>query len=96
MVDGIVGEAHVTRHGNKVTRNTNGSTVGTITANGEPQSFPDTGVLEIPGVAELEPRVVQKIPGGIKVVGLRITLLDGTGAVIDLATAKIRIEKSGM
>ena len=30
---------------------------------------------------------------GLTVVGLRITLLDGTGGVIDLATAKMRISR---
>ncbi len=33
--------------------------------------------------------------GGLSVVALRITLLDGTGAVIDLGTAKTTIRPDG-
>ena len=74
-------------------RSARGTTVGTITANGQPQSFPDTGPLTIPGVATLERRIVTKTQTGLKVIALRITLLDGTGAVIDLGEAKLRIGK---
>jgi hypothetical protein len=35
--------------------------------------------------------VVTKTKGGIDVVGVRITLLDGSGAVIDLAHAELKI-----
>jgi hypothetical protein len=92
VVDAVVGKATATRTSTgKLVTSTDGSTVGSITANGEPQTFPDTGVLEIPGVAKLEPMVVTKVAGGIKVVALRITLLDGTGAVVNLGVAKATI-----
>jgi len=92
VVDAVVGRAKVTRTSSgKLIRSTDGTSLGTITVNGEPQSFPDTGVLEIPGLAKLEPKVVTKVSGGLSVVALRITLLDGTGAVIDLGTAKTTI-----
>lgn len=93
-VDGIIGQANVTREGRKVTANIKGSTVGTVLAGGEEQEFPDTGVLEIPGVARLERFVVERIPSGIHVVALRITFLDGTGGVIDLGQAKLQIRRS--
>ncbi|MGY2701383.1 choice-of-anchor P family protein [Nocardioides sp. HB32] len=91
VVDAVVGQANVTRQNGKTTSNTDGTTLGTITANGEPQSFPDSDVIEIPGVAKLERNIVQKSKFGISVVALRITLLDGTGAVIDLGVAQAKI-----
>lgn len=90
-IEGIVGQVNVTREGRKVTTSIKGSTIGTILADGEEQEFPDTGVLEIPGVAKLERFVVEKIPSGLHLVALRITLLDGSGAVIDLGQARLQI-----
>jgi hypothetical protein len=91
-VDGIVGRVKMTKVGRHVHYSTAGTTVGQVIANGEPQTFPDTGVLEIPGVARLEPGVVVKHgKRDVKVVGLRITLLDGTGAVINLGNAQVGI-----
>jgi hypothetical protein len=87
VVKGIVGQANVTRRvGGRTTANALGTTVGTVIAGGRRQTFPPTGVLEIPGVGKLERHVVKRTPHGISVVGLRITLLDGAG-VIDLGVA---------
>lgn len=94
-IEGIVAQAVVERKGKRVIRSSDGSSLGAVTVNGERKYFPDTGPLEIPGVAKLEPLVVQRLKTGLKVVGLRVTLLDGTGAVIDLATARLRIGRSG-
>lgn len=93
VVTGIVGRATVkrTRHG--LVRSTKGTQLGTITANGKPQTFPKTGVLEIPGVIKLERRVVTRTATGVKVVALRITLLDGSGAVINLGEAQLQIRR---
>ena len=90
-VDGIIGKVNVVRAGTKVTTDIKGSTVGTITANGEEQEFPDTGILEIPGVAKLERFVTEKSKNGISVIALRITLLDGSGSIINLGQAKMAI-----
>lgn len=92
-IDGIIGKANVVRDGNKVTRSISGSKIGTITANGEEQEFPDTGVLEIPGVAKLERFVVDKSKNGLHVIALRVTLLDGTGAVYNLGQAQMLIRR---
>ncbi len=92
VVDGVIGQANVARtEAGKTTSSTRGSLIGAITADGEPQTLPDTGVLEIPGVAKIRPMVVDRTKFGISVVALRITLLDGTGAVIDLGVAQARI-----
>ena len=96
VIEGIVARANVERKDGRIQFNTDGTTVGTITADGEPQTFPDTGILEIPGVARLEAKVVERQAQSISVVGVRVTLLDGSGAVIDLGTASIGGKRSGL
>ena len=92
VIDAVVGKATVVRKaGGGLVRSTAGTRIGSITANGEPQELPLDQTLEIPGVAKLDPKVVSKIPGGLKVIALQITLLDGSGAVIDLGVAKTSI-----
>ena len=93
VVSGVIGRVHVVRTQHGIHRDTKGSTFGTITANGEAQSFPPTGVLEIPGVAKLHRHIVTRYKHGIGIVALRIKLLDGSGAVIDLGAAKLKIQK---
>ena len=94
VVDAIVGRAAVTRTAQGITRTAKGTSVGKITVNGVVRRFPRTGVLEIPGVAKLEERIVHRTRTGLSVTALRITLLDGTGAVIDLGQAQLSISKS--
>ena len=93
VVDTIKGVVNVKRTDSGLTSNIKGSTIGSITANGEPQEFPPSDVLEIPGVARLERNVVEKTSAGLSVVALRVTLLDGSGAVIDLGNASLYIHK---
>jgi hypothetical protein len=94
VIDAVVAKATVIRKaGGGLVRSSAGTTIGTITANGEPQDIPIDQTIEIPGVAKIQPKVVQKIAGGLKVIALRITLLDGTGAVIDLGVAKTTIRR---
>lgn len=94
VIDAVVGKATVIRKAKGgLERSSAGTTIGTITANGQPQEIPIDQPIEIPGVAKLEPKVVEKLPGGLKVIALRITLLDGTGAVIDLGVAKTTIRR---
>jgi hypothetical protein len=94
IIEGIVARANVIRRPGKLVRNSNGTTFLSITANGEPQEFPDTGTIEIPGLAKLEFGVETLIRGGIEVIALRITLLDGAGAVIDLGVARTQVKKA--
>jgi hypothetical protein len=93
IVNAIVGKANVTRTSHGWVRNAQGTQLGEITANGQAQTFPPSGVIEIPGVAKLERKVVSKTKTGISVVALRITLLDGSGAVINLGEASLRIDR---
>lgn len=96
VVQGIVGKVSVTREGSKVVRNIKGTTIGSLTINGEERAFPDTDVIEIPGVARLERNITNRTLVGISVVSLRITLLDGSGAVIDLGSAFLQIKATGL
>ena len=50
-------------------------------------------MIEIPGVAKLERRVVTRSATGLRVVALRITLLDGSGAVVNLGEARLQIRR---
>ncbi|WP_151084146.1 choice-of-anchor P family protein [Nocardioides cynanchi] len=93
IVNAIVGKANVTRTSHGWVRTAKGTQLGSITAGGQTQTFPPSGVLEIPGVAKLERKVVTKTRTGISVVALRITLLDGSGAVINLGEAALRINR---
>ena len=92
VIDGIVGKASVVRTGHDVAKSATGTRLASITVAGEEQKFPKTGVLEIPGLVRLERAVVTKTHNGISVIGLRITLLDGSGAVVNLAEATLRVE----
>lgn len=94
VIDGIKARANVLRGRHKFIRDARGTGTLTITANGEPQTIPPAGVLEIPGLAKIEEKVVEKFRGGIQVIALRVTLLDGTGAVIDLGIAKTQVKKA--
>lgn len=94
VVEAVTGRANVRRTQDALHRNIRGTTLGAITSDGTPQEFPDSDVLEIPGVATLERNIVKKVPNGISVIALRITLLDGSGAVIDLGKAKMIIRDS--
>ena len=97
VIDAIKARANVTRFKNgTVVSNANGTTIGSITAGGDVYPIPDPGQsIEIPGLLKLEANVIDKTARGIDVVAVRITLLDGTGAVIDLGHAHLEIKPSG-
>jgi len=95
-IEGVVGRVNVSRSGEglrTLKSNTNVTSLGKIFVNGEEQELPDTGVIEIPGVAKIEPHVVSQIKNGLAVTALRISLLDGTGAVINLGNAQLQIRR---
>jgi hypothetical protein len=91
QIDDIVARAGVRRTADGLERSIRGTRLGALTVDGQQRTFPKSGVLTIPGVAKLERAVVTKTHRGISVIGLRITLLDGSGAVVDLAEASLRI-----
>lgn len=94
VVEAIKSKVNVKRMANgKLKRNATAS-FGAITLGGEPQSLDRLGELEIPGLAKIQTGLKKKIKGGIRIVGVRVTLLDGTGAVLDFATSKLSISES--
>ena len=94
VVEAIKSKVKVKRMANgKLKRNATAS-FGAITLGGEPQSLDQLGELEIPGLAKIQTGLTKKIKGGIRIVGVRVTLLDGTGAVLDFATSKLSISES--
>ncbi len=82
------------RREGELIRNTRGSSFLTLSVDGDPHTIPDTGVLEIPGVLKIEQNVTTLVRGGIEVIALQVTLLDGSGAVIDLGVARAQVKKA--
>jgi hypothetical protein len=96
IVSLIHAQAQVVKTAAGYLRSSRGTSVGSVVFNGDEQTFPHTGVLEIPGVAKLERAVVERGKRSVSVTALRITLLDGTGAVIDLGNADALLRPSGV
>jgi hypothetical protein len=94
---GVVAKAHVTRTSSGTyTKDTRGTSTGTIVYNGHQVAIPASGVLRIPGVARIESNVVSRTRRGISVTALRVTLLDGSLAVVNIAHARVSIAPSGL
>ncbi len=95
VIRNIKSQANVERDGGTYLRTADGSSVGRLVVNGEPQAIPAPGEkLTIPGVATIIPQVVTKRAHSITVVGLRIRMLDGTEVttVYDIAKSFAVIE----
>ena len=94
-IQGIVGQVNVFQNkaGRVIRRTLEGTRVAAIIADGEPQEIPAPGEsLEIPGVAFIKAGVRQNLgKRGVRVHALQIKLLDGTGLVLNVGTAKAKI-----
>ncbi|WP_139982262.1 choice-of-anchor P family protein [Nocardioides litoris] len=90
-IEGIKAVATAQRKDGKLTRSSEGSTVLDVTIDGRKFSFPALGKITIPGLVELDDEVVEKTQNGLKVIGLRVKVLNGTGAVVDLGVAQIGV-----
>lgn len=95
-VNGIVGRANVTRTRSGLTRNNDGTTLAEVLVNGKRRAVPKSGTFEIPGLVKLERGLTTRIRSGLRVIGLRLTLLDGSGATVDLGIAQLRVMRSGL
>jgi hypothetical protein len=95
IITDIIARAHVVRDGSDVLRSPTGSQVGKVLVNGELRRFPSSDTLVVPGVAKLERRIVDRSATGLRVTALRVTLLDGTGAVLNLGRASMAIRSTG-
>lgn len=96
VLDAIRARAHVVRSLHGVKADTEGTAVGAVRVNGQPMSLEQLDGLELPGVLKVDTNVVTRTGAGIEVVAVRVTLLDGTGAVIDLAHAELEIAGTGL
>jgi hypothetical protein len=94
-IQAVVGQVNVfqNRRGRVVRRTIEGTRVGAIIADGEAQEIPAPGEsLEIPGVALIKAGLRQNLgKRGVRVHALRVELLDGTGLVLNIGTAKAKI-----
>jgi hypothetical protein len=93
-IEGIKARAFVERirGKSKIIRDSTGTGALTITVNGEPQPIPiDQQPIEIPGLVKIEFNLQKKLKAGLEVTALRLTLLDGTGAVVNLGVARMRV-----
>lgn len=97
VVNGITALGRVTRtKAGKYTRSSAGTGVAEIVVDGTPRNLLPDETIEIPGLVKIENSLVTRKKRGIKVVALRLTLLDGTGAVIELGVVDLGIRGSGL
>ena len=97
VIDGLVGRANVRQTASgRVFKNARGTSIGTLTLAGKPQSLPAPGqAIEVPGVAKVEFDKVARSRRGISVTAAVVTLLSGdsAGTVIRLGNANTRIKR---
>lgn len=97
FIEAVVAKAHVVRTADGVYRKDSiGTSTGRIMYRGTQQAIPASGVLRIPGVARIESNLVNRTPRGIETTGLRVTVLDGSAAVVTIAHAQVSIGPSGL
>ena len=96
VITGIQARANVERTREGVRFDSKGTKFLTATVNGTEHSFNELDGLSIPGLVEIETGVVTEMDSGLDVVAVRLTLLDGSGAVIDLGHARLLIAGAGL
>jgi hypothetical protein len=96
VIKGVVAKASAERSGGTLTTSSRGTTLAKVFYRGDRLHFPAHGALRIAGLAKIEPRLVRHIHGGIDVTALRVTLLDGRLAQVDIGHARVRITRSGL
>lgn len=94
-VEGVTARAFVKRERGKkrIIRDATGTHVAQITVGGNPIDLDALlqNPIEIPGVVKIEANIQRKLKGGLEVTALRLTLLDGSLAVVDLGVARMRV-----
>jgi hypothetical protein len=96
-ISGIEAQAHVWFvRGTTATvqRSSAGTTPGQITYNGSPVVVPPSGTVTIPDVATIETNLVTMTAQGLQVIAVRVTLVNGTGAVVNLGYASASLTPS--
>lgn len=96
QIKGIVAKANIkrTKRG-KIYKNINGSRILSLSLAGQELKLPKPGkTIEVPGVAKVQFYVRSASKRRIKVTAVRVTLLDGTLATLNLGVAKASVRKS--
>jgi hypothetical protein len=96
-VNNVVGQVNVMQAAGKLRRNIDGTDIGKVVVNGEERAFPDSDVINIPGVLRLQREIVEKTKHGISVIALRVTLFDEQGqveSVLNLGEASLSIRRA--
>jgi hypothetical protein len=91
QLSGIVGRVNVTRTDAGLTKDVDGTTIGSAVLNGQSIALPALDGLEIPGVVRVDTNIVTEVKNGLDVVSVRLTFLDGSGRVTDLGHARLAI-----
>jgi hypothetical protein len=97
LVKNVIGQVNVVTSADKTSRSTDGTEVGKVMVQGEEREFPDSDVINIPGVARLQRSIVERTPNGISVIALRVTLFDGQGqveSILNLGEAALAIKNA--
>ena len=96
IINGISAVGDVTRtKSGRYTRSSEGTGVLQLLVDGEPHDVIPDETIEIPGLVKIENSLVTEKRRGISVVAVRLTLLDGSGAVIELGVVDLGIRGSG-
>lgn len=96
IINGIIGRAHVELTPSGIKSDAKGTGILEILVNGDVRHFPQTGVIEIPGLVRIQSSVIERTKHGISVTALQLKLLDGTGAIVNLGVARASITRSGL
>ncbi len=73
-------------------RSADGTTVARILVDGTPVVINPGETLNIPGLANISFKRVRRLPTGLDVTGLRIELLNGDAAIVELGRAITKID----
>ena len=73
-------------------RSADGTTIGSLTIDGKVVAAPPGQEINFPGLANITFQKVRRLPTGLDVTGLRIELLNGDAAIIELGRAITKID----
>jgi hypothetical protein len=91
LLSGIVGRVNVTRSATGLTKDIDGTTIGSALVNGQAIALPALDGFEIPGLVRVDTNITTEVRNGLDVVSVRLTFLDGSGRVTDLGHARLAI-----
>jgi hypothetical protein len=75
-------------------RSSEGTSEGAVYLNGTQRDVPKSGTLTIPNVAKIETNIVQRTRSGLRVIAMKVTMLDGSGFISYLGYASAGLTPS--